>query len=73
METKISVLREHMKSGRWADAIRIAARFPRLGDERSAILDAQLALTNPDFCRGIRKDPEALVTAGIAALQSRYP
>lgn len=72
METKISVLRLQMQNGQWTEAIRMAARFPRLGDERGAILDAQMALTNPAFCRGMRKDPDALIEAGIAALKSKY-
>lgn len=71
-KTKVNVLREHMDAGRWAEAIRIAAKFPQLGDERGAILDAHLAYTNPAFCRGVRKDPDALLAAGIAALQARY-
>lgn len=72
MKTKLSILREHMAAGRWREAIRLAARFPQLGDQRGAILDAQLAYTSPDFCRGIRKDPAALIEAGIAALRARY-
>jgi len=72
MKTKLSILREHMAAGRWREAIRLAARFPQLGDQRGAILDAQLAYTSPDFVRGIRKDPDALIAGGIAALRARY-
>lgn len=72
MDTKISALRTLMADGQWPDAIRFAAKFPRLGHERAAILDAHMALTNPAFCRGVRKDPDALLAAGIAALQARY-
>lgn len=72
MKTKLSILREHMAAGRWRDAIRLAAKFPQLGEQRGAILDAQLAYTNPEFARGIRKDPDQLIAAGIAALQARY-
>jgi len=71
-KSKLSTLREHMEAGRWRDAIRLAARFPQLGDQRGAILDAQMAYTNPEFARGIRKDPEQLIAAGIAALRARY-
>lgn len=72
MKTKISIVREHMGAGRWREAIRLAAKFPQLGEHRGAILDAQLAYTNPEFCREIRKNPDALIEAGIAALRARY-
>lgn len=72
MKTKLSIIREHMTAGRWREAIRVAARFPQLGEHRGAILDAQLAYTNPEFCRGIRKDPDAMIRAGIEALRARY-
>jgi hypothetical protein len=71
-QTKISNVRDHMGQGRWQDAIRIAARFPQLGAHRNAILDAHMAFTNPAFCRGIKKDPEALIAAGRAALVAAY-
>lgn len=72
MKTKLSIVREHMEAGRWRDAIRLAAKFPQLGEHRGAILDAHLAYTNPEFARGIRKDPDQMIAAGIAALQARY-
>ena len=72
METKLSILRAHMARGDWTRAISLAAKFPRLGEHRAAILDAQLAATNPAFCRGIKKDPEQLIEAGKAALLARY-
>ena len=61
-----------MAAGDWRRAVAFAARFPQLGEHRGAILDAQLAYTNPAFARGVRKDPDALIAAGIAALQARY-
>lgn len=70
--TKISILREHMDAGDWRGAIRIAARFPRLGEYRGPILDAQMAYTNPRFALQIGKDPEVLISNGIAALISAY-
>lgn len=73
METKLSILKAHMATGDWTRAISLAAKFPRLGEHRNAILDAQLAITNPSFCRCIKKDPATLIEAGIAALIARYP
>ena len=73
METKLSILKAHMAAGEWPKAISLASKFPRLGAERGAILDAQLAITNPNFVRGIKRDPHALIEAGKAALIARYP
>lgn len=70
--TKLSVIRELMAAEQWEKAVRMAAKFPRLGDQRNAILDAALAYTNPSFCSQIRKDPEALKVAGRAALIERF-
>jgi hypothetical protein len=70
--TKISQLRDMMDAGEWRKAISMAAKFPRLGAHRAAILDAQLAYTNPRFARQIGKDPEALIAAGQAALRAAY-
>lgn len=72
METKLSKLKAAAAAGDWNSALRIAARFPQLGADRGAILDAHLAITNPRFCAGIKKDPDALLAAGIAALRARY-
>ncbi len=72
METKISILRTHMQNGDWPKAIAIAAKFPRLGQHRNAILDAQLAITNPNFILGIKKDPAQLIEAGKKALIAAY-
>ena len=56
----------------WHGALRMAARFPRLGAQREDIQLGWSALTNPDFFRQIRKDPDELVMAGIEALKERY-
>lgn len=71
-DTKLSQLRAHMEAGEWEKAIAIAARFPRLGAIRNAVLDAHMAVTNPRFVVGLRKDPGALIEAGKAALAGAY-
>ncbi len=71
-ETKLSKLRAHMEAGEWEKAIAIAARFPRLGAIRNAVLDAHMAVTNPRFVRGLKKDPAELIEAGKAALAGAY-
>lgn len=71
-ETKLAVLKRHLAAGEVREAIRIAARFPDLGAERAAILDAHGAFTNPSFTKQLGKDPEALIAAGRAALERKY-
>ncbi|KVZ03367.1 hypothetical protein [Burkholderia stagnalis] len=72
MKTKISIVREHMAAGRWQEAIRVAARFPQLGAERAAILDAHGAYTNPRFFAQLGRDVETLKRAGQRALVLKY-
>jgi len=73
MEKKIDTLKALMASGEWEKAIKFAARFPRLGAERDAILSASSALLSPGLYRGMGRDVGAMVDAGRAALMSRYP
>lgn len=72
METKLSVVRRHMFAGEWQEAIRLAARFPRLDRHRNAILDAHSAYTNPRFVAQLGKDIDALKDAGRLALLDRF-
>ncbi|KWH25837.1 hypothetical protein WL99_22330 [Burkholderia cepacia] len=72
MKTKISIVREHMAAGRWQEAIRVAARFPKLSAERAASLDAHGAYSNPRFFAQLGKDVEALKQAGQRALVLKY-
>jgi hypothetical protein len=70
--TKLSRLQTLMAAGEWDKALALAARFPRLGAARDAVLAAHNARLRPDFYRQIGRDPAELVAAGIAALRSRY-
>lgn len=72
METKLQKLKDAAESGDWRKAIAIAARFPRLGEYRGAILDAQSAYTNPAFMAQIGRDPDACIRAGMSALIAAY-
>ena len=72
METKLSKLLAHAKKGEWQEALRIAARFPQLGDQKAAILRAHEAYGNAAFYRQIGRNPDALIADGIAALKTRY-
>lgn len=70
--TKLSAVLLAMELGEWQQAFRICARFPDLGKQRAAILDAHMAYTNPRFLRQLGKDPEAVIEAGKLALRDRY-
>lgn len=72
METKASQLRKMISDGDWHGALRMAARFPRLGEHKEAIQLGWSALTNRSFYKQIGKNPDVLIEAGIAALKQRY-
>ncbi len=44
-----------------------------LGDEKAAITRGWEAFARPDFCRQLKRDPDALIADGVAALIRRYP
>ncbi len=70
--TKLSQLKAAMRAGDWELALRIAARFPKLGEHAAAIQRAHEVYTNPRFYRQLGKDPETLKEAGRRALIARY-
>jgi hypothetical protein len=70
--TKLSKLKAAAAAGDWQMALRIAAKFPQLGDHGPAIKRAHEAIHSGAFYRQIGKDPEALIQAGIQALRERY-
>ena len=72
MRTKLSFVIEAMNAGDWREALRLAAKFPQLGEQAKAIRDGNEAFVRPDFYRQIHKDPAALIEAGKAALIARY-
>ena len=72
MKTKLESLKRSAAAGDWRKAVAIAARFPRLGEHRGAILDAHLAYTNPRFLVQIGRDVDECIAAGQSALIVRY-
>jgi len=72
MQTKLDTLKAAYNAGDFAKALRIAAKFPQLGSERNAILDAHLAITNPRWVVGIGKDVNACIAGGVEALRTKY-
>ncbi len=72
METKLSKLKTAAAEGNWRGALRIAARFPVLGDHKAAIVRAHEAFENERFYSQIGRDTETLIRDGIVALCDRY-
>lgn len=70
--TKLDTLKAAAAAGDWQRAIAIAARFPRLGAYRAAVLDAHSAYTNPRFLVQIGRDVDACIAAGKSALIAAY-
>ena len=72
MQTKLQTLKDAAAANDWKKAVAIAARFPRLGAHRNAILDAHMAYTNPRFLGQVGKDADACIAAGREALVAAY-
>lgn len=70
--TKLRALTEAWASGDKIGALRIASKFPRLGEHADAIRRGWDAYNRPGFYRQMRRDPEALTEAAFAALAARY-
>jgi hypothetical protein len=61
-----------MAADDWDTALRLAARFQRLGDHKVAIKRAADAVLRPDFYRQLGYDIGAVHSEGIAALKDRF-
>lgn len=72
MDTKLAKLTEAYRAGDHRESLRIAAKFPRLGEHKEPITRAWAAIQHPDFYREMGQDPEMLVAGGITALRARY-
>jgi hypothetical protein len=70
--SKLARLKAAFAAGHPLDALRIAAKFPRLGEHAGPITRAWAAHTNPEFYRQIGQDPALLIAAGIDALRDKY-
>jgi len=71
-ETKIDALRRLMAAEDWVGAMRMATRFPRLGEHKRAITRAWDALQSPSLYRQMGAEPEDVWKAGVEALKARY-
>lgn len=70
--TKLAALRNRLDAGDDIGALRIAAKFPRLGADQAVIMRGWEAHCRPDNYRQMGQDPSAHVAAGCAAVRRRY-
>jgi hypothetical protein len=72
MESKLSKVRALLAAGDETAALRIVARFPRLGAEKEVITRGWGAHQNPAFYRALGFDPAELVRGAITAIRAKY-
>ncbi len=70
--TKLSKLKDAAAANDWLAALRIASKFPQLGEHKAVIMSGWQALQSPAFYREIGKNPDELVAAAVAALKEKY-
>jgi hypothetical protein len=71
-DSKLAKIRDAMAGGDWDGAIRMAARFPALGEQAIDIRRANDALNNPGLYRQLGHDLEEIRQKGIFALKTRF-
>lgn len=72
MKTKLSKLREAWSAGDKYSALRIASKFPRLGEEKKAITQGYAAWNNASFYKQIGKDPGELIEEAFEAMATKW-
>lgn len=70
--SKLARIREAMAGDDWDRAIRMAARFPALGEQAIDIRRANDAMNNPGLYRQLGHDLEEIRQKGISALKTRF-
>ncbi len=69
---KMDAVLAAMRADDWPLAVRLAAKFPRLGAQAKAIMQAHEAYARPQFQQQLGRDLDALKAAGRAALIERF-
>lgn len=72
MKKKIDTLRALINEGNFSKALALAAKFPRLGEHRDAIVLGHEARVHRSIYKQLGRDPDKLVAEGIKALIARY-
>jgi hypothetical protein len=71
-DTKLARIRRAMRAGNWDEALRLAAKFQRLGEHTEAIQRANAAQGNPAMYEELGYDLAKLKSEGIVALKERF-
>lgn len=72
METKLDKVKFLILNGSKFEALKIVAKFPRLGSESDIIRTGWDAYQNPKFYQQIKKDPSILIDEAINAIIRKY-
>lgn len=72
MRSKLDQVREAWAAGDKIAALRIASRFFDRSEDTKTFQRGWDAHKNPDFFRQIGKDPDALVSAALDALERKF-
>jgi hypothetical protein len=72
VKTKTDRLLDLIRAADWPRALSLANTFRALGPYRDTIRLAHECRVHPTFYRGIGRDPDATIAAGIAALRTLY-
>lgn len=72
MITKTEILKTAMLKQDWEQAIKIASKFPNLGEHKNEIKTAKDAMFVPSFYEQIGKNPKDLIAIGVDAIKVRY-
>lgn len=65
-------VRAALAAGQTRRALRLAAAYKHLGEQKERIQRGAAALRDPDVYRDMNQDPEALVNDGIEATKERF-
>jgi hypothetical protein len=72
LPTAINKLRALWEAGSYRKALRLAASWPRLGEQKDAIQKGWAAASNKTFYAELGYNPAALERAGLDAVAARY-
>lgn len=70
--SKLARIRKAMAADDWELAIRLAAKFPSLGEQAADLRRANDAMNNPQLYRQLGHDLQEIREKGVAALKVRF-
>ena len=66
------IIRGMLARGEKRAALKLAAGFSELGEQKAAIVTGWSAVQRPEWYKGLGKDPAKLEEAGVDALRARF-